>query len=256
MSAAALLGLASCGGGDGAGGSDGGGNTGDGGSVGAPRYFGAAHSGNFWLGPVDYTETQWHNACAPTNKYPAQIRTLYGDHIMGLANEVVLQGLTASQGQLCDVCAELSANGQTVIARVVTYGQETGPNDIDVSPSIDTALTASAGRTLSWRFITCPTSAPMRYTFDGRQWSNTYFFRVWVRNARVPVTKLEFRIGTAAWAAADRQNDGAFQASSQDFSRGFSLRVTSLDGTTIEDSIPGLNTFDPDVGVISHGNFE
>jgi len=86
MSAAALLGLASCGGGDGAGGSDGGGNTGDGGSVGAPRYFGAAHSGNFWLGPVDYTETQWHNACAPTNKYPAQIRTLYGDHIMGLAN--------------------------------------------------------------------------------------------------------------------------------------------------------------------------
>ncbi len=256
-SAAALLGLSACGGGDGGSSGDGGTTTADGGgNTGTPRYFGAAHSGNFWLGPVDYTETQWHNACAPTNKYPAQIRTLYGDHIMGLANEVVLQGLTASQGQLCDVCAELSANGHTVIARVVTYGQETGPNDIDVSASIDTALSASAGRTLTWRFITCPTSAPVRYTFDGRQWSNTFFFRVWVRNARVPVTKVEYRIGSAAWAATERQNDGAFQASSQDFSRGFSLRVTSLDGATLEDSIPGLNTFDPDVGVTSHGNFD
>src|SRR5690242_1479320 len=33
--------------------------------------FGDVHSGNYNLGPVDFAETQWHNACAP---YPAQIQ--------------------------------------------------------------------------------------------------------------------------------------------------------------------------------------
>jgi hypothetical protein len=224
---------------------------------GGSEYFGEARTGNFWLGPVDYAETEWHNACAPSVKYPPGIQQLYGNYIMGLANEVVLGSLTAGSGQLCDVCAELTANGQTLIAHVVTYGQETGPNDIDVSPEVDSVLlSGAASRTVTWRFITCPTTAPIYYTFDGRQWSNTWFFRVWVRNARVPVAKVEYRVGSAAWATADWQTDGAWQASSVDFSGGFSLRVTSLDNQTLEDVIPGLNTFDPNVGIASHGNFQ
>jgi len=223
---------------------------------GGSQYFGEPHTGNFWLGPVDYAETEWHNACAPSVKYPAGIQQLYGNYIMGLANEVVLGNLTAGSGQLCDVCAELTANGQTLVAHVVTYGQETGPNDIDVSPEIDSALAGATGRTVTWRFITCPTTAPIYYTFDGRDWSNIWFFRVWIRNARVPVAKVEYRVGAAAWATADWQTDGAWQASSVDFSGGFSLRVTSIDNQTLEDAIPGLNTFDPNVGIVSHGNFQ
>jgi hypothetical protein len=223
---------------------------------GGSQYFGDAHTGNFWLGPVDYAETEWHNACAPSVKYPAGIQQLYGNYIMGLANEVTFQGLTASSGQLCDVCAELTANGNTLVAHVVTYGQETGPNDIDVSPEIDSALNGAAGRTVTWRFITCPTTAPIYYTFDGREWSNTWFFRVWVRNARVPVATVEYRVGSGAWATADWQTDGAWQASSVDFSGGFSLRVTSVDNQSLADAIPGLNTFNPDVGIASHGNFQ
>lgn len=223
---------------------------------GGSRYWGEPHTGNFWIGPVDYEESEWHNACAPSVKYPAGIQALYGDYIMGLANEVTLGGLRASAGQLCDTCVELEANGESLIARVVTFGEETGPNDIDVSPEIDAALHADRGRTGSWRFVSCPTSAPIQYTFDGRQWSNTWFFRVWVRNARAPVEKLEYRLGDGAWTQTERQGDGAFQASSQDFGGGFSLRVTSIDGQTLIDEVPGLNSFDPDRGVASHGNFE
>jgi hypothetical protein len=218
------------------------------------RYFGDTHSGNFWLGPVDYAETQWHNACAPSNKYPAGIRSLYGSYLLGLANEVVLGGLDASSGQLCDTCAELTANGVTLVAHAVTYGEETGPNDIDVSPEANDALGGDEGRAVSWRFVTCPTNDPVHYTFDGRQWSNTFFFRLWVRNARVPIDKVEYRVGSGAWSEAEWQSDGAFQAS-DDFSGGFSVRVTSLDGQTLEDDVPGLDTFDPDAGVSSHGNF-
>ncbi len=189
-------------------------------------------------------------------KYPAGIQALYGTTIMGLANEVTLEGLMAASGELCDACVELAANGKTVVARAITYGQETGPNDIDVSPEIDAALDASAGRNVTWRFVTCPVSDPIHYTFDGREWDNVYFFRVWVRNSRVPITKVEYRLGAGSWAAADGQSDGAFEASSADFSGGFSLRVTSLDGQTLEDDLPGLNTFDPDVGITSQGNFD
>jgi hypothetical protein len=214
------------------------------------------HAGNFWLGPVDYEESKWHNACAPSVKYPSAIRELYGDYIMGLANEVTLEGLNAGAGQLCDSCVALEANGKSLIARVVTFGQETGPNDIDVSPQIDAELKGDTGRTAQWHFVSCPTTNPIQYTFDGRQWDNTWFFRVWIRNARLPVAKVEFRLGDGAWTAADWQSDGAWQASSQDFSGGFSLRVTALGGQALSDDIPGLNTFDPDVGIPSKTNFE
>jgi len=46
-------------------------------------------------------------------KYPVAIQQLYGNYIMGLSNQAQLQTLTAGNGQLCDVCAELTANGQT-----------------------------------------------------------------------------------------------------------------------------------------------
>lgn len=238
------------------GGTDAAGGTSGTATQGGGDYFGDAHSGNFWLGPVDYAESEWHNACAPSTKYPAGIRTLYGNYIMGLANEVVLQGLKASSGDLCDVCVELDANGKTVIAHAITYGQETGPNDIDVSPEIDQTLGGDTGRSVSWRFTSCPTEDPVQYTFDGRQWSNTWFFRIWVRNAKIPFTKVEYKLGSGSWSAAEHQPDGAFQASGQDFSSGFSVRVTGIDGQTLEDDLPGLNTFDPDAGVPSHGNFE
>jgi hypothetical protein len=237
--------------------SGGNGNAGRGGSSsGGGDYLDDEHTGNFWLGPVDYEETEWHNACAPTTKYPPGIRDLYGDYIMGLANEVVLEGLSASAGELCDTCVELTANGETLVAHVVTYGQETGPDDIDVSPEVDAALDGDAGRDVTWRFVSCPTNAPVQYTFDGRQWENTWFFRLWVRNARLPVTDVEYSVGSGGWARAERQADGAWQASGVDFGGGFSVRVTALDGQTLEDELPGLNTFDPDEGVSSQGNFQ
>lgn len=220
------------------------------------KYWGDAHEGNFWLGPVDYDETEWHNACAPSVKYPAGIRELYGDYIMGLATEVTLEGLNAGSGQLCDTCVELEANSKTLIAHVVTFGEETGPNDIDVSPEIDAFLNGASARTANWRFTDCPSSDPVQYTFDGRQWDNTWFFRVWVRNSRLPITQLAYRVEGGDWTQIDRQGDGAWQASSVDFANGFSVKVTAIDGRTLEDDIPGLSSFDPDVGITSHGNFD
>jgi expansin len=220
-------------------------------------YFGATHSGNFWLGPVDYSESQFHNACGPSDgKYPALIQQLYGNDIMGLSNQLSLDKLAAGVGQLCDVCAELTANGQTLIAHVVTYGDETGVDDIDVSVQVHSALGGATSSKLTWRFVTCPTTHPIYYTFDGREWSNTWYFRVWIRNARVPVAKVEYQLAGKSWAAMNWQDDGAWEIDSKDFSAGFSLRVTAIDGQTVEDAIPGIGTFNPNDGIASKSNFQ
>jgi len=220
-------------------------------------YFGGSHSGNFWIGPVDYSESQYNNACSPSpGTYPSLIQQLYGPYLMGLSNQLSLDKLSAGAGQLCDVCAELTANGQTLIAHVVTYGDETGPNDIDVSVEVDSVLHGATNRTLTWRFVTCPTTHPIYYTFDGREWSNTWYFRVWIRNARVPVAKVEYQLAGKAWTAMNGQDDGAWEVDSKDFSAGFSLRVTALDGQTVEDAIPGIGTFDPNAGIASTSNFQ
>ena len=139
---------------------------------------------------------------------------------------------------------------------MVTYGDETGVDDIDVSPQVDSALGGGAKRTLTWQFVSCPTVHPIYYTFDDRGWSNTWYFRVWVRNARVPVAKVEYQLAGKGWASMNWQNDGAWEVDSRDFSAGFSLRVTSIDGQTIEDAIPGIGTFDPNAGVASKTNFQ
>src|SRR5262245_42301828 len=39
--------------------------------------------GQYNLGPVDYAETQWHNACAPGTKYNPQVQSTEGVLLAG-----------------------------------------------------------------------------------------------------------------------------------------------------------------------------
>jgi expansin (peptidoglycan-binding protein) len=40
----------------------------------SPNHYGDVHDGQYHLGPVDFAETQWHNACAPGDGYRAALR--------------------------------------------------------------------------------------------------------------------------------------------------------------------------------------
>jgi hypothetical protein len=35
--------------------------------------YGAVHAGQYHLGPVDFAETKWHNACAPAGGYRSEL---------------------------------------------------------------------------------------------------------------------------------------------------------------------------------------
>jgi len=208
---------------------------------------------NMWLGPVDYAESQYHNACGleDGSKYPTVIQNLYGKYIIGLDG-----GNIPNVASHCDDCAQLTANGKTIIAHVVTYGTENGVCAIDLSPEAQSALGLSSSNwTGTWQFCSCPgNSAPIYYQFDARQWSpqNFWYMRIWTRNQRLPVTLLETKLGSAAWAAASQQSDGAWQTKSGvDYSGGFQVRVTAIDNQQLVDTIPaptGINPANPTAG--------
>jgi expansin (peptidoglycan-binding protein) len=210
-----------------------------------------------WLGPVDYVESAYHNACGLEDgtHYPTAIQNLYGNYIIGLDG-----GNIPNVASHCDNCAQLSANGKTIIAHVVTYGTENGVDAIDLSPEARTALGFSNSNwTGTWQFSSCPTNGtPIYYEFDSGSWTepNFWYVRIWTRNQRLPVTLLETKLGTGAWTSASQQSDGAWQSSGVDFSGGFQVRVTAVDNQQLTDSIPALSGLNPANPVAGHANFQ
>jgi hypothetical protein len=213
---------------------------------------------NMWYGPVDFAESEYHNACGleDGSKYPAIIQNLYGNYLIGLDGENI-----ANVESHCDNCAQLTANGKTIIAHIVTYGIENGVNAIDLSPEAQSALGLSSSKwTGTWQFCSCPANgSPIYYNFDSRQWSpqNFWYMRIWTRNQRIPVTKLETKIGSGSWVAASQESDGAWQTQSGvDFSKGFQVRVTAVDNQQLVDTIPAPTGITPSNPLAGQTNFQ
>jgi expansin (peptidoglycan-binding protein) len=181
---------------------------------------------------------------------------LYGDYIIGLDGENI-----PNVASHCDNCAQLTANGKTIIAHVVTYGIENGVDGIDLSPQAQTALGLSnTNWTGTWQFCSCPTNGtPIYYEFDSRQWNpqNFWYMRIWTRNQRLPVTGLETKLGSSAWTNATQAGDGAWETQSGvDFSKGFQVRVTAVDSQQMIDTVSAPTGLDPAVPVAGKTNFQ
>jgi len=186
--------------------------------------------GQFNLGPVDYAETAFHNACAPGTKYAPAIQSLEGDMLAGLWNGI------ANVAGYCDACIYVTtAKGKTALLRVVTYG-DTTTNSIDVSPNAyDILNSGEYPRTMTWQFAECPDSGPVVYEFQTG--SSEWWTSLWVRNARVPLTKVEVQSPNhASFFELTRGGDGTL-ADAGGFGNGkFTLRLTGVDGSTVTDS--------------------
>jgi expansin (peptidoglycan-binding protein) len=217
--------LAGCGGGaagtGGAGGTMGGGMT----------LYGQPYSGGqFHLGPVDYQETQWHNACAPGTKYAPAIQQLEGTLLAGLWNGI------ANVAGYCDACIWVTtAMGKSALLRVVTYG-DTTTNSIDVSPEAYTILNSGEyPRAMSWQFAECPHTGPIVYEFQTA--SSEYWTSLWVRNARVPLATVEVRSANhATFVALSRGSDGTLTDAAGFGNGSFTIRSTGIDGTQVMDT--------------------
>lgn len=190
--------------------------------------YGQPYTGGVYnLGPVDYAETQYHNACAPTTKYDPRVQAVEGDLLAGLWS-----GIPNVAGY-CDACIYVTtAKGKSSLLRVVTYGTTT-TNSIDTSTEAFSALNVGENpRDMTWEFAECPDTGPVLYEFQTG--SNAYWTSLWVRNARVPLSKVEVESANhASWVELTRGSDGTLTDASGFGQGSFSIRSTGIDGTQI-----------------------
>ena len=186
--------------------------------------------GEFHLGPVDWEETKFHNACAPGTKYAPAIRSAQGELLAGLWSGI------PNVADYCDACiAVTTARGKSALLRVVTYG-ETTKNSIDVSPKAFALLDSGEyPRTMSWQFAKCPDVGKIAYEFQTE--SSEYWTSLWVRKARVPIKKVEVKsVNHAAYVALTRGTDGTL-TDNAGFGKGpFTIKITGVDEQELTDT--------------------
>jgi hypothetical protein len=199
---------------------------------------GERHEGQYHLGPVDFDETAYHNACAPAGGYQKQIRDtvgLSGEYIAGVSNEL------SGGGSICDACMKIeTAQGESIVARIVTYGVEQAPGDIDVSPSVFAAISHDEyPRSMVWSLVACPKGGSILLEYKGD--SNPFWTALWVRNATIPIERVTVSRGTSQdeqelWVASDgsRVLDSGFGEGA------FTVTLTSVLGEKIEKTFDGF----------------
>lgn len=203
---------------------------------------GASHDGSYNLGPVEWSESVWHNACSP---YPASIQSLEGDLLAGVSNGV-------GTGSYCDACVQITTGaGRSLIARVVTYGDTVGPGDLDLSqPAYDMLSTGEYPRTMSWRLVACPTTTPLYVQYQTG--ANAYWTSFWIRNPRVAIDHVSVTSANHATPITLMQGgDGTFTDASGFGSGAFTLTIVGVDGSTY---MQAFASFDPGALVMTSGN--
>jgi expansin (peptidoglycan-binding protein) len=200
-------------------------------SSGTSTSYGATYTdGVFNLGPVDYAESAFHNACAPGTKYDARVQSVEGNLLAGLWS-----GIPNVAGY-CDACIHVvTGKGKSATLRVVTYGDTTN-DSIDVSPQAFSILDSGEfPRSMTWQFVECPDTGPMLYEFQTA--SSQYWTSLWVRNARVPVAKVEVQSANhATFTALTRGGDGTLTDGAGFGSGKFTIRTTGVDGQMVTES--------------------
>ena len=186
--------------------------------------------GEFHLGPVDYEESQFHNACAPGGGYVPAVQQAEGTMLAGLWVGI------PDVAKHCDACIWVTTQkGKSALLRVVTYGDTTS-NSIDTSPDAFAQLDSGEyPRYMTWQLAKCPDTGPMMYEFQTG--SNEWWTSLWVRNARVPLAKIEVKsVNHASFVELDRGGDGTLTDGSGFGAGPFTLRSTGIDGQTVEET--------------------
>jgi expansin (peptidoglycan-binding protein) len=229
--------------------SSGGGATG-GGSGPLVTYGDAFQGGQYHLGPVDYAETQFHNACAPGTQYDPRVQDVEGVMLAGLWDGIPDVAAT------CDACIWVTTlKGKSAMLRVVTYGQ-TSTNSIDTSPEAYQSLNVGEDpRDMTWQFAKCPDTGPMMYEFQTG--SNEWWTSLWVRNARVPLTKVEVKsVNHDSYTELERGGDGTLTDGGGFGAGKFSIRSTGVDGQEVVESFDWPSDGIAGAFLVGQGNFQ
>lgn len=130
----------------------------------------------------------------------------------------------------------------TVTVRIVDYCPECKEGDIDFSVEAFARIaTAPPGRIpITWQIVPGDIEGPIRLRY--REGSSRSWVAIQVRNHRLPITKLEVMPdGDSQWREAPRQSWNYFVVQGKVASGPIRVRVTALDGQTLEEVMPEPN---------------
>ncbi len=201
--------------------------------------FGPTHAGSYHPGPVDWAQSQWSNSCAP---YPPAVQALEGEYLAGV--DASLNG----DGSLCDACALVTTRlGKSLLVRIITTGASNSAGDMDLSLAAYDALheddpqgTPSNPRPMTWQLAKCP-AAGGRIQLQYQAGAHVDWTSLWVRNARLPLAKVEVQGGHHAdFFALRRETDGTWNDDSGFGEGPFTLRLTSTSGATLSQRFTAL----------------
>jgi expansin (peptidoglycan-binding protein) len=212
---------------------------------------GETHEGDYSLGPVAFSGSFW-NACAP---YTPEL--LGPTSLSSSPSGALLAGLAlkwGGDGSLCDACILVKTpSGRSVVARVVTTGETRGTNDIDLSQAAFDAITSGEyPRKMTWELTECPATGKLMYQFQTE--ANPYWTSLWVRNARLPIARVEVKSATHPdFTTLTRGTDGTLTDAAGFGDGPFTLRVTAQGGQSVTDALPKIV---PGGVIASSGQFD
>lgn len=141
---------------------------------------------------------------------------------------------------VCGSCVEIDGPKGTLRVRIVDSCPDCpllGHLDLSAEAFEKLANPIDGRVKVRWRMVSCDNVVgPVRYRF--KEGSNPYWAGIQVFNHRQPVTKLEYW-KEGAWVTVKRESYNYFVAPKGMGTGPIKVRVTGLDGQTLEDTFPG-----------------
>lgn len=133
---------------------------------------------------------------------------------------------------VCGACAEVMGPSGSVVVRIVDRCPECPAGHLDLSREAfeRIAMLAQGRVTTQWRFVSCDVRGPI--SFKWKDGSNQWWAAIQVRDHRLPVTRVEARMGSGAFQTLERQDYNYFVGTNLGAGP-FEVRVTAQDGQQI-----------------------
>ena len=108
---------------------------------------------------------------------------------------------------------------------------------------------------MTWQFAKCPDTGKIVYEFQTG--SSEWWTSLWVRNARVPISKVEVQSPNhAAYFALTRGSDGTLTDGGGFGNGSFTIRVSGVDGQQITDTFAWPSAGIAGQTLTGQGNFQ
>jgi expansin (peptidoglycan-binding protein) len=170
------------------------------------------------------------------------------DLMVAAMNDVEYAG-----SQVCGACVSVTGPKGTIVVRIVDRCPECLKGHLDLSKEAFAKLAdlALGVVPVTWKFVACNVSGPIRYKF--KEGSNPWWSAIQVRNLRYAVTKFEAK-KSGSWVAIPRESYNYFVYASGLGIGPYDLRVTDVLGHVLTDTgiafkegqeVPGAAQFPP-----------